>query len=1105
MTGKTLPITVKESYRKWLACFCSALLLVILVKPYANASQIAQYTQDDTALVQLLISETKEIEELLITIKIEDMNLADALEILADQLRVGISYNSDLMPNKKVTLDMDNVPVFEVLYKLFEGTNLEPVVPSTRDVIVIREKERFLDTDLLQQTVTGRVIDAETGEALPGVNVIAQLSEGTMDTPTGTTTNVDGEYELTVSDEVDILVFSYIGYQRQEISINGRSEINIEMAQDVQMLEDLVVVGYGTQNERDLTGAIGRVSADDLNQGAVQSSLESLAGRSAGVSIIQTNNEPGSTPQVRIRGLGSFDNDSNDPLFVVDGVQGEADLLNQVPTSEIQSFEILKGPSATAIYGSRGAAGVILVTTKSNQDGNFSVSYDGSVSFDYLANRLEILDAQEWRATAEQFPGVGENADNNGNTDWYDLLTRRGMTQNHTISFGGGSDNFNYRASVSGILQKGLVLSSNNDTYVIRAQATQDALEGRLTISANINTSIRNNIGTPTVGRASFSGNLISNAYVSKPVDPVFAQDGSYFFDNNVFEYLNPYAVAQEAIDESETLNQIGNLRADFEVMPGLTIGWFGSWRKREISQGRYDSPLTTIADARESNGQAWVASHYSDEKQMDMTLNYDNAIGPHRFSGLAAYEWQSQVDHGNNLFADGFFNDLTSYHAMDLGTVGPGEYGSYKNERKLVSFFGRGNYAFDNKYLFTATVRRDGSSVFGEDHKWGIFPSASIGWRITEEAFMSDIDLISSLKLRVEYGITGNQSGLGPLNSKELVSGAGRVYFGGELINQFQVNQNANPNLGWEERRQMNMGLDFGFNDNRLTGTLDVYRSRTTDLIFGYSVPQPPFPHGSIQANVGEMENEGLEISLDYLAINSGDLQLSLTGNISFMRNEVISMSGSIAGVELVTNYAGWGPNNYLIEGRPIGQYNILRHTGINENGEETVSDINNDGNINQSSRSEDRYFAGQATPTYTFAFTPRLMYKNLDFSMVLLGQGGNKIYNGIKQSFSQLEILGRSNVLKSATELGLYTTEYGSDLWLEDGDFVRLNNVTIGYTISDVLPGIRNIRVSATGRNLHVFTGYSGLDPEVGWNGSGGGFYPRTTSITMGLEVIF
>lgn len=956
----------------------------------------------------------------------------------------------------------------------------------------------------VQQTVTGKVVD-DNGIPLPGASVI---EEGTSN---GTVTNFDGEFEIVVQGPDAVLVINYLGYLEQRIPAS-QEEIRVQMMPDAATLDEVVVVGYGTTARQDVTGAVASVTAEDLNEGAMTNPLQQLVGKAAGVSITQTGSEPGSSPSVRIRGITSLIG-GNDPLVVVDGIQGNMDLLSQIPPTEIASVDILKDASATAIYGSRGAPGVIIITTKKNKAGISNVEFSSTASFDFIPKELDMLNADQWWEQAQIY-GVPASTNHGANTDWFDILTQRGATQNYSLAFGGGAENFSYRASVSAILQEGVVINSNNQKYIGRITATQRALDDRLEITMNLNSGINETQSSvQSIGTVGFTSNLISNAYIMRPTDPVYDVDGSYYTDPNVFQYLNPYAVAETVVNEGKNNNLFGSLNAELDLSSDLTAAWFGSWRKTDNMNGFFLPVESTDAGAIDQNGFANINNNRQDEKLMNMSLNYKKAFGEHNFDVLALYEWQKQTYQGNYLQARGFFNDIATYNALQLGdisSVQPGDISSYKNDRKLVSFLGRMNYSLMNKYLLTLSYRRDGSSVFGANHKWGNFPAIAGAWKVHEEDFVQDVEWLDQLKLRAGYGVTGNQQGLYPQNSLSLVGAAGVTYFGGEPITNFNITQNANEDLRWETKKQTNIGIDFSLFNFRFTGSLNAFTATTDNLLFNYTVPQPPFPFGSIIANVGSLRNRGLEASLSYELIRSEDLTLTLAGNATLLDNEVLNLSGSINGVPLNTDYVPWGPSSFLIEGKPIGTFNILQHTGLDESNAETVLDVDGNGIIDQGVRSPDRQLEGSALPTYNLAFNPSVRYKDFDLSMVWRASGGNKIFNGLRANLSRMENLGKSNVLESAVDLGLFTSQYGSDLWLEDGDFVRLENVTAGYNFDPENKHIESIRLSITGRNLLLFTDYSGLDPELnlsGGNGFGGdnGIYPRTRSVALGLNVKF
>lgn len=956
------------------------------------------------------------------------------------------------------------------------------------------------------KTFTGKVVD-ETNQPLPGASI--RIKE----TGSSVLSSVSGEFQIQ-NPKLNSLTItvSFVGYDAVERTIDAGHPLTILLSPNSRSLSDVVVIGYGTAKKSDLTGSVATISSKDLNPGTVTNPLQLLAGKAAGVNITQSGSEPGTAPSVRIRGITSLIG-GNDPLVVVDGIQGNMDLLNQVPPSEIESVDVLKDASATAIYGSRGAPGVIIVTTKRNKAGQSSIEYTAGSSLDVIAKKLKQLNADQWWEQAQLY-GVPASANHGSNTDWYSLLTQNGVTQNHALAFGGGSNGFNYRASVSAILQTGIVIKSNYKNYIGRIQATQKALDDKLTLTMNLNSGINNTNYSPTgVGRASFTSNLFSNIYVTRPTDPVYNADGSYYTDPNVFQYINPYAVANTVVNQNQINNLFGSLRADLQLTKGLTAGWFGSWRKIDENSGYYLPAESTIAAAIDNKGIANINNKHTDEKLMDISLNYKQDFGDHHFDAIAVFERQAQTYNGNFAQAKGFINDIATFNALQLGDlskVAPGDMNSYKNDRNLVSFLGRINYGYLNRYLFTATFRRDGSSVFGANHKWGNFPSASVAWRLDQEPFMKNQQIFSSLKLRGGYGITGNQQGLSPQGSLQLVGYSGVTYFGGSPITNFVISQNANPDLRWETRKQTNIGIDFGLFNNRLNGTVDVFTATTDNLLFNYTVPQPPYPYPSIAANVGSLLNKGLEVTLGYQLIKTQHTTVTLAGNVSLLKNKVLNLSGSINSVPLNTDYVSWGTNAYLIKGQPIGTFNILQHSGKDAVNAETVVDRNKDGIIDQGNQSPDRTFEGSAIPKYTYAFTPGMTYKNFDASMVWRGSGGNKIYNTIKSNLSYFENLGKANVLESAVPLGLYTSQYGSDLWLENGSFLRWENLSFGYRIkTEKIKYISAMRVSLTGTNLLLITKYTGIDPELnvsGGNGSGsdGGIYPRTRTFSIGLNVV-
>lgn len=964
------------------------------------------------------------------------------------------------------------------------------------------------------RTISGKVTD-ENGNAVAGATVIAKGSAK------GAATDASGNFKLSVPASVSELVVSSVGFTTKEVEVAGKTSIDVSLASKNTNLSDVVVVGYGTARKKDVTASVVKIGEKDLNPGPITNPLQQIAGKAAGVTITQVGSEPGVAPSIRIRGITSLIG-GNDPLVVVDGVQGNLDLLNQVPPSEIESVDILKDASATALYGSRGAAGVVLVTTKRGRSGKMTLEYSGVVSTESVAKKYEVLNAAEWRAEATK-RGISSSADFGGNTDWFNKITRNGFTQNHSVAFGAGANGFSYRASLSAILQDGIVLNTGYKNYIGRLQVTQKAIDNKLTLTANLNSSISQNMWN--------GPGVIGTAIYRRPTDPVYLKsvsgaDSAYFTTPTTFNYVNPYARVKEIVDGAETNNLFGSLRADLEIIPGLTGGFFGSWRKVDQVSGYYLSPKTTVQDAISHNGIASRNSNLTNEKLMDLSLGYKKSFGEHSLDANFIYEWQQAVYQGYFAQGRGFVNDLLTFNALqsaDLSQVATGDISSYKNDRTLVSFLGIVNYSYKGRYLFKASFRRDGSSVFGANNKWGNFPSINAAWRISEEDFMRKQKIFNDLKLRLGYGVTGNQQGLGPLNSVRLVNPDGTTFFGGNLIPNFSITQNENKDLKWETRRMFNAGVDFGMLKNKLSGSIDFYYGKTKDLLFDYTVPQPPYPYSSIKANVGTILNTGLELNLSYKAVDKKDLTVILAGNFTTNKATVEELSGSLNGIPLNTDTVRWGAggttgvastNNgilYLIKGKPLGTFMLFQHAGVDAFGNQIIVDRNKNGVIDDNDRSPDRYICGQALPKFTYAFTPSVTYKNFDLSMVWRGAYGNKIYNAARAERSAMAKFGQENVLKSALKDGIQNIDYATDFWLEDGSFLRFDNLTIGYRVNTAkIKYVSSLRFSLTATNIAVITKYSGIDPEVRSDGGNGfginyGIYPRTRTFAFGVNVSF
>lgn len=952
-----------------------------------------------------------------------------------------------------------------------------------------------------QTQVVGKVVDSKDGLPLAGVTVTVKGAK------TSTQTAADGTFKIaTPTASGAVLVFTSVGFGKQEVAVTS-GEVSVNLVATNQQLNEVVVVGYGTSRKKDLTGAVNKISEKDLNQGAITNPLQQIAGKAPGVVITQAGSDPNSAPSVRIRGINSLQG-GNDPLVVVDGLQGGLELLQQISPNDIESYDILRDASSSAIYGSRGAGGVILITTKKGRSGKMTLEYNGVVSYEKMAKQFDLMNGSQYRAFLQSKNIT--TSDNNANTNWVDAVTRAGLSQNHTVSMTGGTSDFSYRATLSAVLASGILEKSLSQNYLGKFLATQKGLNDRLTLQYGINV-------WSTKATYIETGTALWNAYNRRPTDPVYNSNGGYFIDlSSTFSYLNPLEVIERTQNLGQKNGYFASFKADFKVIDGLTAGFFGTYKRRNDVYGFYQPSDLTGTNGQVYNGYGVRNTDVANERLMDLYLNYKKKIGIHSFDILGLYEWQRGTYEGFKNIGRNFISDYTGYNALNLSDISKAQQGdisSYKNENTLISFLGRVNYTLSDKYLVTVSVRRDGSSKLGDNNKWGLFPSAALGWRISQEDFLKDSKIINDLKVRVSYGQTGNQGGIEPYQSLELINRTGP--------NSFGFVRNANKDLRWEVKKMFNAGIDFSLINNKLTGSVDAYDGKTENMLYYYSVPVPPNLVNTLLANVGTMSNRGIELALNYKLIQKKDITLSVGGNIAKNINKITELSGSINGQKLITDSISWGSYSigvgpgeasYLIKGQPVGVFFLYKHAGVDANGNQVLADLNKDGTITEGPRSGDRYIAGNPQPKFTYAFTGNLTYKNWDASVLLRGVQGNKIFSGVQAGFTHLPNVVKGNGFVDAATNAFNLALGPSDYWLQDGSFLRLENLNVGYKIP-VGPSkyISSVRLSFTGSNLFVITKYKGLDPEIRADGGGGfgidgtDFYPRTRNFAFGVNVIF
>ncbi len=962
-------------------------------------------------------------------------------------------------------------------------------------------------------TVRGNVKDV-TGEPIIGASVLQ------VGTTNGIITDVDGNFSLTVPGNSSINI-SYIGYVSQTLAVNGQTSFNIILKEDVEALDEVVVVGYATGSKRTISGAVEKIKKEDMNVGVVTNPLESIKGKVAGVVINKQGGDPASTPSIRVRGTTSLSG-GNDPLVVIDGVFGDLGLLNALSPSDIETFTILKDASETAQYGSRGASGVIVVTTTKGKAGAVSLNYDGTFGVESVYKNIDMLNAAQYRSAVEA-GGYVNALDGGASTNFMKEMQRTGFTQNHRVSFGAGNEQSNYRASIGVIAQDGIIDGSDMRNYTAKLDANQRMFDDRLKIefgmfgSKKVNNYVNDHQKT-FYSAASFNPTLpaAQNA------------DGTWPEDPNANEIDNPLGrLTIQDKEDNAYLNAHGKL--SFNFTPDLMLSVFGSYTYNEKINSTY-IPNNIKAGIREGSGKASKTQKNSDVLMGNITLSYKKDFGKNHVDVLGLMEGQSYKFNGFGADARGFGTNYFGYDNLKAGAnVKYGDVTSYANSYNISSFMARLNYMFDDRYIATVNLRTDGSSKLGENNKWGFFPSASAAWVISNEAFLKDIEQITNIKIRAGYGLTGNQDAISPYNSLSLMQPTGITTVNGQQTVTYGYARNANPDLKWETKKMFDVGVDFSLLESRISGSVDYYNSRTTDLLYEYAVPVPPFLYNKLLANLGEMQNNGVEIALSGTPVQTKDFDLKISANVSYQKNELKSLSGTYMGQELSTseymrlgsiNGAGFIGGNtgviYQMVGQPVGVFYLPHSRGLVNDGLGSytyqVEDLDKNGTVDIND-GNDRYVAGQATPKVFMGANISMRYKRFDLQVQMSGAFGHKIYNGTSLTYMNMNTFPTYNVLPDAPSMNIKDNTV-TDYWLEKGNYVNIDYITLGYNfnVKKIDKVIKNIRLTASVNNVHTFTNYSGLSPMINNTvvGSDMGvddkrFYPLTRTYSLGLNITF
>ena len=928
-------------------------------------------------------------------------------------------------------------------------------------------------------SVKGKVLD-ELGEPIIGANIV---EKGTTN---GTITDMDGNYTLSVNDmKKAILQFSFIGYNTMEEGVKGRKSVEVKLAPSVVNLGEVVAIGYGTQTRKEITGSVATVSEENFNKGVNRDASDLLQGKVAGLQITSGSGDVTRSSQIRLRGTSTLQNDQG-PMIVIDGVPGGD--MSTVSPSDIESISVLKDASSAAIYGSRAAGGVILITTKRGSGSRTQINYDGYVTMDKVANKPDMLNASEWREVNKQLGNdISEFDKYNADTDWFVALLRTGVSQNHSLSLSGCGSKNNYRASYTYLDRKGIARDNWMKRHSFRFQFQQRAINDRLRIGLT-------GAATLTDMQATFADYFIA-AYNNAPVVPVYNEDGSYYTGNdNAYNQGNMVKAQDENYKLSKNNYFYGQGDAQFEIIEGLNV-------KANLYKSRYSSDYSqwesqdnalgggsgnSLGDS--SNGYAKRRNFVWDRELMEWTADYNKSFGAeekHKLNALLGYSWETNGYQSQESLATQFSvasmgaNSIQAGNDLKVGNVTSG-----KNEYKLISFFARAHYSYDERYMITATVRRDGSSKFGANHKWGWFPSVSAAWGISEEAFMKDISWLSDLKLRVGYGVTGNQDGLKPYKSLELYQPYGTYYNSVGTCTSFRITQNPNPDLKWESTAMFNVGVDFQLFNGRLGGTIEYYNKKPSDMLYDYAVPTPTYVYNKIAANVGDMSNKGIEVMLNLDVIRNKTFSWNTSINLSHNKNKITKLSNDLFSTSRVYVGDPWirgasGVTSHIVEeGYPVGQFFMLKCNGIDENGKFIMEDVNGDGQISD----DDRTYVGSAQPDLTYGWNNTFSWKNWDASFFIRGTIGNKVLNNPKAAYGNNTYIAGANAMKGDDLTTLKENSRVCSYYLEDASFARLDNLSIGYTFNTKkLDWLDKARVYVAAQNLFVITGYSGLDPEV------------------------
>lgn len=967
------------------------------------------------------------------------------------------------------------------------------------------------DVYQLQGNVTTR-----NGEPVVGAVVKANNKAGAI-------TDAEGNFTLRVT-RGQVIEVSSIGFVTRTLTANGQTSVSITLDEDAKSLDEVVVVGYGSMSRRDVTSSITTIKAKDMNVGVYSSPAQLLEGKVSGLTITQNNN-PNGTPSITLRGASTFRTGAaQEPYYVVDGIPGVP--LSVVAPDDIESIDVLRDASATAIYGSKAANGVIIVTTKKGRRGDHAtVNYSAYVAVDDVAKRYEMLTGTEYRNFMnENKLAIDPNDEGNVDTDWQEEVQRTGFSQNHNLAISGGSARTSYSASFNIFSNNGVIRGTDSKRYLGRAFVETKALANRLTLSFNLNGSLTKQNDVPHLPDAM---SVYDAMTYFLPISPVKSADGKWFERPSRSQYYNPVGLYRESINETKLKSMQAVAKATVDIIDGLNFNLNLSYQNQHYTYNTYYSSGSYIKAG--AQGYARRASVENDHKTMELFFNYNKTIGKvHKLGAMLGYSWEEGNDNdGFQATGSHFFDDTLTYHNIGLSNSQDRiDYGNYYlSTLRMISFFGRVNYAYADRYLLQATVRRDGSSAFGHNNRWATFPSVSAAWRLSEEPFIKRLGVFNDLKFRVGYGVSGNSLGFDVFTATQVYGALGgwTTNSDNRPIQTIGATRNANPDLKWERTGMFNIGIDFGFLANRLNGTLEFYHKTTNDLIADYQVSTTKYLYNWLTTNVGRISNRGVELTVNAIPVRTGNFTWSTSLNISHNKNKVEKISSAEFSVKFMDEayLGGYGqtgmPSQRISEGEPIGTFYGWKWAGYNDEGVSVFYEYDDEGKPTGNTTSKPQYKdlvkLGCAQPKLTYGWNNTLVYGRWTLTAFMHGVLGNKIMNATRARLSNMGDAGLRNILKSALAENKVTdinSHYLSDRYLESGSYLRLSTLSVAYDFGRIGTPINNLRLQVTCNYLFCITSYKGLDPEVGLGGIEPGIdnrqtYPRTRTFLLGVNINF